>query len=99
MSSQVKQDPDTPSIKGDPDVKDSPMTGISEEDLYEDAGDLDFSNAAQSVWLSRIPRSLWENWNNIDEDEEVEIGTIRIEGKPNDTKRVSNSSRYCFFLQ
>ena len=95
MSSQVKRDPEEPSIKADPDVKGSPMTRFSEEDLYEDTGDLDFSNAAQSVWLSRIPRTLWENWNNIDEDEEVEIGTIRIEGKPNDTKRVRSG---CFFL-
>ena len=87
----TKQDPD---IKVDHDMVDSPMTGFSDEDIYEDAGDLDFSNSAQSVWLSRIPKALWRNWNNIDDDEEVQIGTIRIEGKPDDTKRVSVFSSY-----
>lgn len=87
MSSIKRELDNAPSIKVDPDIKDSPMTGVSDE-LDEDAGDLDFSNSAQSVWLSRIPRALWENWNSIDEDEEVQIGTIRIEGTPDDTKRV-----------
>ncbi|KAL5336832.1 transcription initiation factor IIF, beta subunit-domain-containing protein [Aspergillus crustosus] len=91
MFSQVKQDPDasTPYIKADPDNKDTVLVDIDDEDLYEDAGDLDFTNAEQSLWLSRIPRSLWEHWHNLDDDEEIQIGTIRIEGEPNDIKRVS----------
>lgn len=88
--SQVKQDPDapTPSIKPDPDSKEAIAGDLDEEDLYEDAGDLDFANAAQSVWLSRIPRSLWEHWSKLDDDEEIQVGTIRIEGDPSDIKRV-----------
>lgn len=91
MAAQIKQDGEAPLIKPDPDSKDVSMGGISDEDIYEDAGDLDFINAAQSVWLSRIPRALWENWSNIDDDEEIEIGTIRIEGDPKDIKRVGLS--------
>ncbi|KAL4786634.1 transcription initiation factor IIF, beta subunit-domain-containing protein [Aspergillus varians] len=94
MLPQVKQDPDasTPYIKPDPDSKDAVLADIDDEDLYEDAGDLDFTNAGQNLWLSRIPRSLWEHWSKLDkmnDDEEIQVGTIRIEGEPNNIKRVS----------
>lgn len=101
MVPQVKQDPDAqspyiksdPYIKQDPDSKDAVLADIDDEDLYEDAGDLDFTAANQNVWLSRIPRSLWEHWSHLsnsggDDDEEIQIGTMRIEGTPNDIKRV-----------
>ncbi|KAF7118607.1 hypothetical protein CNMCM5793_008145 [Aspergillus hiratsukae] len=90
MFAQVKPDPDapTPYIKPDPDNKDAVLADI-DEDIYDDDGDLDFSNAGQNVWLSRIPRSLWEHWASLDDDEEIQIGTMRIEGPPNDIKRVS----------
>ncbi|CAI7678925.1 hypothetical protein N7509_004077 [Penicillium cosmopolitanum] len=89
---QVKQDPDAMYIKQDPDSKDTVLADIDDEDLYEDAGDLDFSLAGQSVWISRLPRQLWENWAHLDDDEEIEVGTMRIEQNPtdpNDIKRVS----------
>ncbi|KAJ5222878.1 uncharacterized protein N7469_009118 [Penicillium citrinum] len=89
---QVKQDPDAMYIKSDPDSKDAVLADLDDEDLYEDAGDLDFSQAGQSVWLSRLPRQLWENWASLDDDEEIEVGTMRIEQNPtdpNDIKRVS----------
>ncbi|KAA8648463.1 transcription factor IIF subunit TFG2 [Aspergillus tanneri] len=91
MVPPLKQDPDasTPYVKSDPDNKDAVLADIDDEDLYEDAGDLDFSNAAQHIWMSRIPRSLWEHWSKFDDDEEIQIGTVRIEGQSNDIKRVS----------
>lgn len=93
----IKQDPDRPYIKQDPDSKDNILANIDEEDLYEDAGDLDFSQAGQNVWLSRLPRQLWENWAHLDDDEEIEIGTMRVEGTPNDIKRVSSMQCASFF--
>jgi transcription initiation factor TFIIF subunit beta len=98
MFPQVKPDPDasTPYIKPDPDNKDTVLADVDDEDLYEDAGDLDFANATQSLWLSRIPRSLWEHWSKLDDDEEIQIGTIRIEGEANDIKRVSQALPYLF---
>ncbi len=60
----------------------------SDEDLYEDAGDLDFSGAIQGLYLTRIPRFLWENWSKIDDDQEIQLGTVRIEGTGSDIKRV-----------
>ncbi|GAA4692902.1 hypothetical protein Hpkin12_14950 [Helicobacter pylori] len=103
MFAQVKPDPDapTPYIKPDPDNKDTVLADI-DEDIYDDDGDLDFSNAGQNVWLSRIPRSLWEHWASLDDDEEIQIGTMRIEGPPNDIKRVSPGvfefSQYFLFV-
>lgn len=85
---QVKQDPDAMYIKPDPDTKDAVLDDLDDEDIYEDAGDLDFSAAGQSVWLSRLPRQLWEHWSSLEDDEEIEIGTIRLEGEANDIKRV-----------
>jgi transcription initiation factor TFIIF subunit beta len=77
----------SPQIKEEaPDNIASPY--LDEEDVYEDAGDLDFSNAQQELWLSRIPKSLWQIWSNMPEDGEIEIGTIRVEGDTNDPKRV-----------
>ena len=47
-TSQVKPEP---GIKPDPeDAKPSPAA-LSDDDIYEDAGDLDFANANQNVWL------------------------------------------------
>ena len=93
----VKPDPDRPYvkqeyIKQDPDNKETALADIDEEDLYEDAGDLDFTSANQSVWLSRLPKQLWEHWAHLNDDDEIEIGTMRVEGPPEDIKRVS---RYC----
>ncbi|KAJ5765724.1 hypothetical protein N7520_005283 [Penicillium odoratum] len=86
---QFKQDPDAMYIKPDPDNKDVVFRDMDDDDLYEETGDLDFTLANQNVWLSRLPRQLWENWAQIDDDEEIEIGTMRIEGDPSDLKRVS----------
>lgn len=84
----VKADPDAMYIKQDPDSKDIVLGDIDDEDIYEDAGDLDFSAAGQNVWLSRLPRQLWQHWAHLGDDEEIEIGTMRIEGEPGDLKRV-----------
>ncbi|KAL1988997.1 hypothetical protein VTN96DRAFT_5760 [Rasamsonia emersonii] len=90
MAAPVKQEPgSTPYIKPDPDSREAHAGALSDEDIYEDAGDLDFSQAGQNVWLTRIPKSLWEHWSKLDDDEEIQIGTIRVEGDPTDIKRVS----------
>jgi hypothetical protein len=81
----------SPHVKPEPgDTAPSPY--MDEDDLYEeDAGDLDFSQAQQQLWLSHIPRSLWETWSSINDDEEIEIGTIRVEGMETDPRRVCTS--------
>ena len=56
----------------------SPMA--VDEDIYEDAGDLDFfdpSSNAASMYLARVPPYVWAAWDKLDDDEEIPIGTIR----------------------
>ncbi|KAI5306911.1 hypothetical protein KEM56_006472 [Ascosphaera pollenicola] len=60
-----------------------------DDDIYEDTGDLDFSQAMQDVWLARLPKTLWEAWSKLDADEEIEVGALRVEGPPEDIKRIS----------
>ena len=82
-----------------PDFKDEPSEDGTtpfpdDDDLYEDPGDLDFSAAQQSLWLSHIPRSLWEALTQIEDEEEVEVGTLRIEGANSTNDRVCNFGPY-----
>ena len=60
----------------------------SDEDIYEDAGDLDFAGTTQGLYLTRIPKYLWETWSKLKDDDEIRIGTIRVEGSLEDPKRV-----------
>ncbi len=75
-------------VKLEPDVLGASPGVQSDEDLYEDAGDLDFSNAIQGIYLTRIPRFLWENWSKLDDDQEIQLGTVRVEGTGGDVRRV-----------
>ena len=77
-----------PRIKQDPDAMATSPAAHSEEDLYEDAGDLDFMGSEQSVYLTRIPKFLWECWSKLDDDQEIQIGRLRVEGQPGEIKRV-----------
>ncbi|KAL8798003.1 MAG: hypothetical protein Q9182_007033 [Xanthomendoza sp. 2 TL-2023] len=61
----------------------------SDDDIYEDAGDLDFSRIIQNLYLTRIPKYLWESWSTLDDNEEIQIGTVRVEGSLEDIKRMS----------
>jgi len=80
-----------PQIKPDPDSL--ATLPHSDEDIYEDAGDLDFADAEQSVYLTKIPKFLWEIWSKLDDNQEIEIGRVKVEGQPGDVKRVSSLLR------
>ena len=93
------------SVKAEPDVKLSNETSAdvkqefnvldaspADDDIYEDAGDLDFSNAAQGLFLTRIPKYIWENWSQLDENEEIRLGTVRVEGGFDKLQRVRKRS-------
>lgn len=85
-------------------LPDSP-TALS--DTYMDDGEFDdpalnFDNVSQQVWMSRLPKHLWETLAkigdpkaldqalaNIPDDQEIELGTIRIEGDLEKPERVS----------
>ncbi len=51
-----------------------------EDDIYEDAGDLEFFDPLSnegSMYVTRVPHYVWAAWDKMDEDEEIQIGTIR----------------------
>jgi transcription initiation factor TFIIF subunit beta len=70
-------------IKPDPDIKGaSPGVLAADDDIYEDAGDLEFNtnHTWQALYLARVPKGLWEAWSKLDDDAEIELGTIRSTG-------------------
>lgn len=56
-----------------------------DDDVYEETGDLEFSNRNtdsqtnmnDKMFLVRLPKYLWESWDKLEEDEPIQIGTIR----------------------
>jgi transcription initiation factor TFIIF subunit beta len=71
-----------PFIKQDPDsflsVGASP-SGFTDDDIYEDAGDLEFGTDPryQQIFFARLPQYIWDKWEQLDDDAEIRIGTIR----------------------
>ena len=82
QTSHVKPEPDS--------ITNSPATH-TDDDLYEDAGDLDFAGADQGLFLTRVPKFLWERWSQLDESQEVTIGMVRVQGGLANAKRVRDS--------
>ncbi|KAI9172155.1 Transcription initiation factor IIF subunit beta [Paramyrothecium foliicola] len=85
-----------------PEPSDTPA-GIDEEDLYEDAGDLDFydknalNNCFETLYLARVPKTMWEAWAKLTEklgdDDEIQIGTLRTWNEPVPDASVEGGTR------
>lgn len=86
----IKQEPpglSSSEMKVEPGFKAEP--GYADDDeLYEDAGDLDVSNGDRAVWLVKLPQFLAERWKDIDEDEEIVLGTVKVDRNAPDQKTV-----------
>ncbi|KAG8628050.1 hypothetical protein KVT40_003923 [Elsinoe batatas] len=65
-------------IKPDPASALTPMA--VDEDEYEDTGELHINGSEETngAWLAKLPKWLWEAWANIAEDEEIELGKVRV---------------------
>ena len=59
-----------------------------DDDVYEDAGDLDMSMGDRAVWLVKLPQFLGERWKDIDEDEEIALGVVKLDRNAPDQKNV-----------
>ena len=81
----------TPHIKPEPDSISASPAAHTDDDVYEDAGDLEFAGADQSLYLTRIPKFLWERWSQLDDNQEVTVGTVRVEGELENIKKVCHS--------
>jgi transcription initiation factor TFIIF subunit beta len=68
-----------PLIKPDPETQGASPGAFSEDDIYEDAGDLEFNTDPkfQTLYLARVPKYIWDAWSKLDDDAEIQIGTIR----------------------
>lgn len=80
---------DAPQIKPDPANAATPS--VMDEDEYEDTGELVIPDAAadSGAWLAKLPKWLWEAWANIADDEEIELGKVRVyDNQPGDKTKV-----------
>ena len=77
MAASVKMETDGgSSIKPDPEgIQQS--QAMEEDDDFEDTGELEMPPPPSNVWLLRIPRVLHEQWNKVDQDQEIQVGVIR----------------------
>ncbi|KAI1841705.1 hypothetical protein JX265_006254 [Neoarthrinium moseri] len=70
-------------IKPDPEDIKSVPPAFDEDDVYEDAGDLDFYNTENpqdpdgNAYLAHIPKYLHDEWAQLSRDEELVIGKVR----------------------
>ena len=54
------------------------------EDELDDAGDLEFFDTRNSddplgkLYLTRLPNFVWQAWDALDDDAEIQIGTVRL---------------------
>ena len=75
-------------VKPDPDSLGASPGPQLEDDIYEDAGDLDFTGADHGFYLTKLPKFLWDSLSKLDANQEIQVGTIRVEGEMDDIKRV-----------
>ena len=80
IKEEVKAEPDL-------DVADSPSAAM-DEDLYEDAGDLDMNDASQATYITRVPKYLWKFLSEGGGGQDGHIGTIRVDGEIENPKQV-----------
>ncbi|KAH7326652.1 transcription initiation factor IIF, beta subunit [Stachybotrys elegans] len=90
-----------PYIKPEPGVSPAP---IDEEDLFEDAGDLEFydknapNNSFETLYLARVPKYMWDAWqkltDKLGDDDEIQIGTLRTWNEAVEDKHVEGGTRH-----
>jgi transcription initiation factor TFIIF subunit beta len=68
---EMKQDPDSMTPKGG---------FMDDDDIYEDTGELNMprKDEKSDIWLTRIPKWLYESLAKEGDDDEIEIGKIAV---------------------
>ncbi|MCJ1332291.1 hypothetical protein MMC10_008983 [Thelotrema lepadinum] len=69
-----------PLVKTEPFHVDASPAEELDDDIYEDAGDVDFADYSTEAFLTRIPKYLWKTWSDSNEEQDIQVGTIRVEG-------------------
>lgn len=86
-----------PTVKVEGDYGNVKMEDVSSpsaasEQFMDDADDdpeLSTEDATKTLWMSKLPKHLWEVLAKAGDDDEIEIGTIRVEGSFENPERVS----------
>lgn len=67
-------------MKPDPETAGASPAALTDDDIYEDTGDLEFNQdpAYQNIILARVPKYLWQVWSELDDDTEIQLGTVRV---------------------
>lgn len=63
-------------IKSEDPDHDSPAA-LLDDYAYEDTGELEITTLPPAAWLLRVPKILYEGWEDMGEDEETQVGVIR----------------------
>ena len=100
----IKAEPGMSSSSNNPHVKaepgmDSPNLKMEDDDLYEDAGDLDTSRGDKPVWLVKLPSFLAERWKDLDDDEEITLGVVKIPPQTSDDPSVCATYCVCMSVE
>jgi hypothetical protein len=85
-----------PEVKPDPDALGASPSALDEDDIYEDAGDLEFNTDPkyQSLYLARVPKYVWEAWSKLDDDAEIQIGTVRMTNSIDEKTKTEKARHY-----
>lgn len=78
------------------------------DDDLDDAGDLEFydqtipGDPLGTMYLARLPNYVWQAWSDLDDDAEIQLGTIRQwmedDGTGNHRVSIHSSIPGCGFL-
>ena len=66
-----------------------PITYMDDDD-YEDTGELRIPGNLRGIYLTSIPRLLWDSWTALDEDEEIKVGNVRVWGANGQNQKVNS---------
>lgn len=50
--------------------------GGDDDEGYEDTGDLEIPQHLPEAWMLRLPQIIYDRWNEIREDEEIQLGEL-----------------------
>ena len=64
---------------------------VKDDFKFEDAGELDLSRAQDELLLTRVPKFMWEALANLGDDDEIQVGTLRVEGDQQNPSKVFRS--------
>lgn len=94
---------DTQPIKPEPEEEKPALAGVDDDDLDENAGDLEFydknspTRQFETLYLARMPRYMWEAWlklvERLGDDDEVQLGTLRTWNEPTPDAAVEGGVR------